>query len=341
MRKITFVLALFAFLASVSLFADSLDQNLLERLKNEGCPALRARGKLPDKFHLKWIHAKKNASFEMDFYSDGKCYILKIKGLPREGRTSVHSERSVKNKSYYFHVRRNGDDPWEMDGYARLDDLHESEWPLEIVRENSPYMLGSRSLAEYIENPDFEITKIESVFDEGTETVLFQFENHAKSTSGDTGDGSAIVKNGTISLLPSKDWGISEMTIDFESDGRPMRQEAHFQYGDGPDTPFPVKELRAREIRLPDDQTKGYAISYDNVILECDEAECPKAEFFPKFYGLRKPNLFLPPAYYLRYALGAIGLALIFTALQSKWRKRRAGKIGTEQSEQSVPDEES
>ena len=333
MRQITFCAALFVFFVSSLLYADALDRNLLERLKNEGCPVLRARGKLPDKFHLKWTHSRKKASFEEDFYSDGKYCILKIKELPREGDTSIYSRYCVKNNSYYFSVGRRDDHPWEMLGYGRLDQYN---GPLVYVCENSPYMLGTRSLAEYIENPDFEITKIESTFDEGIETIRFEFENRSKNLSDDT-DG---IKNGTISLLPSKDWGISEMTVDFESDGRPMRQETHFRYGDEPNALFPVKELRGREIRLPDDETKGYAISYDNVILECDEAECPKAEFFPKFYGLRKPNLFLPPAYYLRYALGAIGLALIFFALWSKWRKRRAGKIGTEQFERSVPDEE-
>ena len=337
MRKITFVLAFFAFLASAPLFADGLDQNLLERLKNEGCPAMRARGKLPDKFHLKWNHLRKNASFEEDFYADGKYCILKIKELPREGDTSIHSECHVKNKSYYFNVWRNDDRPWEMSGYERLDHP-DCPYLLEVVQENSPYLLGSRSLAEYIENPDFEITKIESTFSEGIETVLFQFENHAKNPSG---DGSALVKNGTISLLPSKDWGISEMTIDFVLDGSPMRQETHFRYGDEPNTFCPIKELRGREIRLPDDQSEGFAISYNHVILECDGAECPRAEFFPKFYGLRKPCLLLPPGYYLRYALGATGLALIFTALRSKWWKRRAGKIGAERSDRRVPDEES
>ncbi|MBR2693265.1 MAG: hypothetical protein IKE69_03535 [Thermoguttaceae bacterium] len=336
MRKITFALAFFALLASVPLFADGLDQNLLERLKNEGCPALRARGKLPDKFHLKWIHAKKHISFEEDFYSDGKYFILKIKELPREGDTSIYSQYYVKNKSYYFCVVRNDDHPWEMGGCSRLD---RSDYPyaLEAVQENSPYMLGSRSLAEYIENPDFEITKIESTFSEGIETIRFEIENRSKNRSGDTDS----VKNGTISLLPSKDWGISEMTIDFESDGCPMRRETHFRYGDEPNTFCPIKELRGREIRLPDGQSEGYAISYNHVILECDGAECPRAEFFPKFYGLRKPCLLLPPGYYLRYALGAIGLALIFTALLSKWRKRRAGKIGAERSDRRVPDEES
>ena len=340
MRKITFVLALFAFLASVSLFADGLDQNLLERLKNEGCPALRARGKLPDKFHLKWIHAWKNAlSYEMDFYSDGKCYILKTKGLPREGG-HVRSECWIKNKSYFFCVCRNDDKPWEMFGCGRLDHpdyLNGSEYPLEMAMENSPYMLGTRSLAEYIESPDFVITKIESVFDEGIETVRFEFENRPKSPSGDTGD----IKSGTISLLPSRDWGISEMTIDFDSDGRSMRCETSFQYGGEPNAFFPVRELLAREIRLPDDQSKGYTLAYGHTILECDGAECPRAEFSPEFYGLRKPVLLLPPGYYLRRVLRALGLVLIFVALRSKWRKRRAGKIGTEQSEQSVPDEES
>ena len=62
------------------------------------------------------------------------------------------------------------------------------------------------------------------------------------------------------------------------------------------------------------------------------DAPCPECEGAGQVQG--SAWALLPP-------IIAIGLALIFTALRSKWRKRRAGKIGTEQSEQSVPDEES
>ena len=303
------------------LAADTPDPALLARLMNEGCPAIRQKGKLPKKLHLKWIHSRKDARFEQDFYSKGNCFILKDTSIPREENAKVYSTRSIKNRFYSFFASRSDDNPWTVDECSLLDFFNRNEWnnsyPLVRVREFSPYMLGSHSLAEYIKRPGFEITRIESVPDRDTEIIRFEFINHNPDPSG----GDPI--SGTVSLLPSRDWAMSEFTIDYLDDGRPIRTKQSYQYSDGANTFFSVKGIKILETRLPDERSKGYSLTIEETITECDEAECPKAEFFPKFYGHPNPNLIWMLT--RRYFISMIGAVIILASLYSLWRKRRAG----------------
>ena len=318
-----------------SLAADTPDPALIARLMNEGCPAIRQKGKLPKKLHLKWIHSRKNAEFEQEFYVKGMCCIQKDKSLPRGDVPPSNPNWAyyIRNRFYSFSVSRDNDKPWTVGKCYLLNYFSRNEWkfsyPLVLVREFSPYMLGSHSLAEYIKRPGFEITRIELVPDQETEVIRFEFVNRNPDPFG----GDPVIKSGTVSLLPARNWGISEITVDYLDDDVPCRQEKSYQYSDGANTFFSVKAIKARDIFLPHNQFKGASLAYEDSISICDEAECPKAEFFPKFYGHPNPNLIWMLT--RRYFISMIGAVIILASLYSLWRKRRAGLRSEEEASDS------
>ena len=338
MKSLSALAAAFLFAAvfcTGPLAADTPDPALISRLMNEGCPAIRQRGKLPKKLHLKWIHSRKKAAFEQEFYAKGKCYIQKDTSLPRGDAppSNPHSAYYIRNRFYSFYASRDNDKPWTVGQCYLLDYFSRDEWnnsyPLLLVREFSPYMLGSHSLADYIKRSGFEITRIELVPDQETETIRFEFINRNPDPFG----GDPVIKSGTVSLLPARDWGMSEITVDYLEDGSPHRLEKSYLYSDGANTFFSVKAIKGRETFLPHDQFEGVSLAYEDSITECDEAECPKAEFFPKFYGHPNPNLIW--MLFQRYLLSVIGAVIILVSLYSLWRKRRAAKLSKEQAPDS------
>ena len=321
MRQIKFsALSLFLFFLTAQLFADGVDQTLLARLKTEGCAAIRAQEKFLSQVHLVilWTTVQRDGEFkhEYDCYADGGRFLL-IRELPRDMRETppTHNEcRFVNNGKYYFEVsKKKSEELWEMDECLDLKSFDPNETEVAEVFDAFPCNIFGSSLADVIEKPGFDITRIEYVPDQPEETVEFDFEINADGVVA----GLEEMRTGTIRLLPERGWTPKEMRLNSNRGGKPFVTTRAFTYGENSGQPFQLRHAQAKLYFDPDDESRF--VPWDYEILEIDHAKVPKKELYLKYYGLDEPK-FADPHTGLRGLFLAAGILIILFAV---WRIRR------------------
>ena len=328
MRQIRFfALPFFLLFLTAALFADGVDQTLLTRLKTEGCAAMRAQEKALNQIHLVilWTSVQRDGEIKRkyDYYADGKRFLLK-RELPRDmwENPPVHNEiRFGKNDMYYFAVsKKKSEEEWEADECLDLKSFDPLESEVSDIYDAFPCNVFGNSLADVIENPGFEITRIEYVPDQPEETVEFDFEVNADDVVAGFGE----MRTGTVRLLPERGWTPQEMRLNSNRGGKPFVNTRVFTYGEKNGEPFQVRHAQTKLYFNPDDETKF--VSWDYEIREINRAKAPKKELYLKYYGLDEPE-FADPHTGLRFLLFVAGVLIVLLAVR---RMRRGKQSGTD-----------
>ena len=328
MRRVKFLaVPLFFFLLTALLSADGVDQTLRTRLKTEGCAAMRAQEKFLSQVHLVilWTTVQRDGEIkrEYDYYADGGRFLLK-RDRPRDMWETPpnHFEcRFGKNNRYYFGIsKKKSEELWEMDECLDLKSFDPEESEISDIFDAFPCNVFGNSLADLIENPGFEITRIETVPDQPEETVEFDFE-----ISADIADaGIDALRTGTVRLLPERGWTPKEMRLNSNRGGKPFVNTRVFTYGENNGEPFQVRHAQTKLYFHPDDESKF--VSWDFEIREIDHAKVPKRELYLRYYGLDEPK-FADPHTGLRSLFLVAGVLIILFAVR-RMRRRRQSEAG-------------
>ncbi|MCR5358740.1 MAG: hypothetical protein K6E55_02510 [Thermoguttaceae bacterium] len=312
MRKIVLGILLFSFFVSVSLFAEEVDQGLLNRLKTEGVAGLRAQEKYLKHVHLAYVSTAENGRFEYDYYADGDDFLLKSE-IPADMRESKPDYREYiqgKNESYFFSIdKKKSEETWIISECLDVNDFNPEEYDIYDVFSIFPCYIFMTPLSEILESPEVEITHIESIGDTPEETISLDFEINAD----DAIKGNDALRTGNVQLLPARRWAVKEATLRSNRGGKGFITTFTFTYGENDNKPYQVKRAETKLYFNPDDLSKFVSWDYD--IQNVDDAQVAKKERFLKYYGLDEPEFSDAHAEWFRYVLLAVGVLMILAAV--------------------------
>ncbi|MBO7726354.1 MAG: hypothetical protein J6S40_07780 [Thermoguttaceae bacterium] len=306
---------------------ESGGEALVSRLKTEGAAALRARQNRTGDIHLKWFLSAKNNSCQYELYSQGTNSLVRAERVPGGQDEGFHpqSYRYVKTGFHSFKLSRETETgPWKIETYDRFrDKADRDDEALRLIRESSPYYIGVRPLAEFLEDERLKITRIESKTDRGEETIAAHFEIPLNGIFEPDAPGTAF---GSVSLLPAKGWGIAELSLRFTKENIPRLLEKKFTFDNEADSPFPVRSMETKTTLRPESEASETLDEEHIRYLVCDDARPAQKEFSLKYYGLRRPDHRTPAEKRFSRTLMALGGAILLFGLARKYKMLRRRK---------------
>ena len=301
-----------------------LDQTLITRLKTEAPAALRSHCGTSGDIHLKFSVSSKYSILQYELFTEGKKFLIRTdRLLNNPGQEPEHRRlRYGQDGRHFFGLSQETErGPWTIDYYSKvLPETQNENQAVLLLRKNSPYFIGTRSLAEFIEDPNLKIIRIASAANGGTETVTFDFEIPAEGLTETGADDRA---EGTASLLPGKDWGLADLSLRYTKEGIPLHFEKRFTFADEPDRLLPVKTMECKLTVRSESPEKGILQEEQVRYQTCDSAHLPRNELSLKYYGLKRPDVRTKAEKRLSRTLMILGGAVILFGLARRYKTLR------------------